>query len=756
MRKGRHRSPGGHRVRLLPAIFIALAFPTLTGWAQTRHELARPVLRGIVDAEAALEANEPQLAESRYRTALQEGWLLLGALDVADDDLEAAKLAYETALVSATESYRAKMSLATIAIKTGNPTEAITPLRLMVSMNTMDKQARQLLVQALAAVGQVAESIQEMKELLILFPDDLENHYQLGLALLTEKRIEEVESLFAELVARRPIPQTYVLIGRTYRDFSYYSQAREALNQALEIDPQVRRAHFYLATVEVFEDEQGGLAKAVDHLQEELELAPDEPMSQLYLGMALVEARRDEEAIPSLEAASRDPASEKDAVEYLGRAYLRAGRVEEAVTVLRRALELAESSPGGASEQLPMDPRLLQISRVHYQLGIALRRTGDAEAAASHFEAAEEYKALETEDSRERLQTFLHDEPGEQAQKSITSPLVLPELVSLSAQERHQLRQDLESRLAQVYLNLGVLQVQAQHFERAGDLFSGASKLSPDSQQIQYALGVARFNSGQFDLATEPLSRALELDPGNDQVKRMLALAWFNTDHYSEAVVLLKDDPQRKFDRSLQYAYGLALVRSKRSIEAQRIFSDLLTKYPDWAELSVFIGQALAQQDDYPAAIESLEKAIQLQPEVAEAHLTLGEIYLRKGELEAAERELRAELESYPNDLRAHHLLAMVLDLAGKTDEAIQILRVVLEETPHSAQARYLLGKILLSQGHAEQAQIQLESATQLAPEDPEAYYQLGVALQRQGRRDEARAAFETFQALKNVQRGRD
>jgi len=726
------------------------------GWAQKGQALARPVLQAIVDAEEALNSREPQLAESRYRTALQEGWLLLGALDVADDDLEAAKRSYETALVSAVESYRAKMSLATIAIKTGNPTEAITPLRLMVSMNTMDFQARQLLVQALAANGQVAESIQEMEELKVLFPDDLENYYQLGTAYLRQQNIEKVESLFAELVARKPIPQTYVLIGRTYRDFDYYSQAREALELALEMDPQVRRAHFYLATVAVFEDEQSGLAKAVDRLQAELKLTPEDPMSNLYLGMALVESRRDQEAIPSLEIARHNPATELDALEFLGRAYLRLGRAEEAVILLTRTLELAELEPGGTAEEMPMDPRLSQISRVHYQLGLAHRRTGDAEAAARHFEDAEKYKARQTEDSRERLETFMQAEPGEQSQMSLSSPLELPELAGLNGEERRRLREELEMRLAQVYLNLGVLQAQAQHLERAGDLFFEAAKLNPDAAQVQYSLGVARFNSEQYDLATEPLARALELDPGNDQLKRMLALAWFNTDHYSEAVTLFKDDPQRKFDRSLQYAYGLALVRSGRAVEAQRIFSDLLTKYPDWGALHVVLGQAMAQGDEYPKAIESLEKAIQLQPDVAEAHLTLGEIYMRQGELEAAEKELRAELESYPADLRAQHLLAMVLDLAGNPQEAIQILRLLLEETPHSANARYLLGKILLAQGHAEQAQIQLESATQLAPEDPEAHYQLGLALQRQGRREEASAAFETYQALKKVQRGRD
>ena len=60
------------------------------------------------------------------------------------------------------------------------------------------------------------------------------------------------------------------------------------------------------------------------------------------------------------------------------------------------------------------------------------------------------------------------------------------------------------------------------------------------------------------------------------------------------------------------------------------------------AELSVFLGQAHAQQGDFAAAIESLDRALKLKPDVAEASATLGVIYLRQGKLPEAETALRA------------------------------------------------------------------------------------------------------------------
>lgn len=723
------------------------------GLAQPGPDPATPVLRAIVEAEEAIRRNEPQIAESRFRTALLEGWLLLGALAVAENDLVAARSAYEAATTVAVETRRARLSLAAIHLGTGDPGEAIFLLRMVISEDLKDLQARRLLSQALAANGQLGESVQELEELRVLFPEDLEILYLLGAAYLRQQKLEAAEPLFDELADRNPTPQTQVLIGRTYRDFDHFGPARETLEAALEMDPKVRRAHYYLGTVEVFERGQGGLAAAMAHFAAELEVNPDDPMTNLYLGMALVEERREEEAIPKLEVASRHPATERDALQYLGTAYLRAGRATEAVGALERALELAALSPLEVADDSLLNVQLAQISKLHYQLGLALRRSGDETAATVHFKAAEESKARETEDSRERLRRFLEDEPRERPHEVFGSPLETARVAGLDARERTELRARVTRRLAQVCLNLGVLQAQAQHLSRAGDLFEQAAALDPEFPQVQYSLGVARFNSGQFEQATEPLSRALENDPANAQLRRMLALAWLNSERYDEAAELLGPDPDRADDRNLQYAYGLALVRSGRAAEAEASFTELLTRHQDWPELNVVLGHAFAQQDDYERAIESLKKAIELQPDVAEAHLTLGEIYMRQGRLEEAEAELRAELRHHPEDLRARYVLATVLDLARRSEEAMEVLQTLLEKSPRAANARYLLGKILLAEGKAEQAEIQLEAAVGLAPADAETHYQLGLALQRQGRPEEARREFEIYQSLKRSQR---
>ena len=132
MKCGGQNLPGGYPDRVLITAFLALTLAVSAGLAQTTDS-ASPVLHAVTEAENALRQNEPQLAESRYRAALLEGWLLLGAIASAENDMETAKRAYEMALTCAAETVRARLSLAAVHVRTGNPAEAIILLRMIIA-----------------------------------------------------------------------------------------------------------------------------------------------------------------------------------------------------------------------------------------------------------------------------------------------------------------------------------------------------------------------------------------------------------------------------------------------------------------------------------------------------------------------------------------------------------------------------------------------------------------------------------------------
>jgi len=383
-------------------------------------------------------------------------------------------------------------------------------------------------------------------------------------------------------------------------------------------------------------------------------------------------------------------------------------------------------------------------------------REGRLQDAEKHYRAAltEGWLLLGIiERSEERLpearEAFRRASVSTASENRRALQLLAPAVEKLARAERADLRQRVREALARSYLNLGVMQTRGERFGEAAELFEQAAAIDPDFPQLRRSLGVARFNAKQFDKATEPLSRALAADPTDAGLRRMLAMASLETEAYERAAELLEEDTGRASDPSLQFAYGVSLVRSGRAREAETVFRGLLSQHGDWPELNVVLGQAHAQEGDFESAIRSLQRSLELKPDVAEANGTLGVIYLKQGRLAEAESALRAELKTQPQDLKSQQNLAVVLDLQQRGAEALPFLRRIVESKPDVADSRYLLGKILLSQGEVAEAVEQLEAAARLAPQDANVRYQLGKAYQGQGRTELAQQEFETFRQLK-------
>jgi tetratricopeptide (TPR) repeat protein len=722
---------------------LSIAAPSLAASAGEGASPVEPVERLIGAAEASLAAGESQIAESRYREAVSQGLLLLGSLEAAEGRVDLARDAFRSATLATADTRQATQQLAMALLQLGEAKEAVTLMTHLATRHTKDMRIRLLLAQALMFSGRPGEAVQELEDGRTQAPEEAEVIYALAAGYLRLGKVAEAESLFAELRRLRPLAATHVLIGRTYRDYGQFDRARAALRRALEVDPRVRRAHYYLGMVAAIED-LNALDAAIDEFRLELRVAPDDPATHLSLGLALVMARRYEEALPVLRKAAQWRPPQASAFHFLGRCLVALEQHAEAKAALERALELAERPPQDET----------QLRNVHYQLALAQRALGETDEAASHFAEAERYSSRLTEGARETLSEYLGGGGRDEAGLAAMAVLDTSFLGALDAEALRSTRQRARTAIARAAFNLGVMQAQAGRFAQAAAEFEKAAAVEPGFPQLSYSLGVSWFNAQQPRKAAAPLARALEATPEDQNLRRMLALASLEADEPSRAAELLAGDPGRESDPSLQYAYALALVRAGRVAEAEPVFRRLIEKHGDTAELHVLVGQAHAQQGDYPGAIQSFERALALKADVPEANGALGLIYLQKGKLPEAERALRQELRVRQGDLKAQHTLAAVLELQGQPEEALALLRLVLRATPDHGQARYLFGKILLAQGQAAAAAEQLEAAMRIAPGDANIHYQLGRAYQTLGRAEAAQQQFEAFQKLKDERRG--
>ncbi len=727
-------------VPLLAALAAAAAAAPPAKPGQAAADPLAPMLSSMAAAERELKQGEEESAESHYRDVLMAGWLVLGTAAAVDGRTREAHEAFLTASSSAVENRLALQALVLTEMQLGQAAQAVERLVHLIARNPGDRGLRMLLAQADVANGQPQQAVLELEEAFAGAPQDLELAFALAGGYLRLGRTEPAETLFARIAAAHPGAATHVLIGRTYRDFGQYDRARAELGKALALDPRARRAHYYLGMIHVTEGGVTRLDDAIAEFRKELALAPGDPLSSLQLGMAYVEGRRYEEALPHLELAAASPPPQGRAFYYLGRCQLGLGRAEPAVASLRRALELATQQGAGA----------LQMGGIHNQLGQALRAAGAAEEAATHFAEASRIAGERAEASREQLARYLASAPDPETGPAAVSLLFQdPPLAAMAADDRQAIVRRARTELTRAYLNLGVMQARAQRFERAAEHLERAAAADPAFPQVQRSLAVAEFSAQRFDKAIAPLGLALAQTPDDLELRRMLATALIQTEAYGRAAELLAADPGRADDPQLEFAYGLALVRSGRPAEGERVFSRMLAVHGESPEIGVMLGQARAQEGDYPAAVESLTRALQQKPDVAEANATLGVIYLRQGKLEEAERALRTELKARPDDVKSANALATVLDLTGRPDEAIPLLRTALKAKPDYADARYLLGRLLLAKGSAAEAVEHLEAAVHVAPEDANIHYQLGRAYQALGRAQDSEREFELFRQVK-------
>ena len=317
-------------------------------------------------------------------------------------------------------------------------------------------------------------------------PDDIETTFALATGYLRLKKVDQADALFKQLTLARPIPQTYVLIGRAYRDAAQYQRARVVLGQALAMDPHVRHAHFYLGTIPVMEEGVVRVEDAIVEFRRELELSPTDPLVNLRLGMALVEAHREKEALGPLEIAAKAP----DA----GMAGLSVSRAVSACA--RQASRCRRvASQGARSVREPAGSA--QIGNLHYQLAMALRQTGNTAGADAEFPPRPRTPNTGPRADVMRSIASCRTWPMRPAPKRRRCCRWIREGRHAAGEREGRVGRRVASMLAGVYPNMGIMQAQADRFARAAELFEDAAAIDPAFPQVQYPLGVAYFNAQQ-------------------------------------------------------------------------------------------------------------------------------------------------------------------------------------------------------------------------------------------------------------------
>jgi tetratricopeptide (TPR) repeat protein len=625
--------------RLLTALAACCG---LSSAAAAQPQPATPALEELaLRAEESLQKQQYAEAERLYRDVLFEGWSILGSLDRMEGRAAESREALGRAARAGIVDPDRLQALAVSLLQSKDPDRALAILLPLAQAAPRHAERQRLLAKALAAAGRGDEAARQLDLAAQVAQGDAEATFLVASDFVWMKQPEKAAALFAEVVAARPLPQTHILIGRAYRDAGEYARATAALQAALKLDPSVPRAHYYLGMVRLADamSGEGRLEAAMAEFRAELRVSPADPAANDQLGLALLDADRPQEALGPLEAAVRALPRPQHLL-HLGRCLFQLGRVEESVMLLERALQESR------------DPA--EQGRLQFQLGLALRKLGQAERAAR---ALAESRRLEAA-----------------AQPAASGPDALPmapetsPLAELPLPARAALRASTRRVLTRASLNAGILRAQREAFDEAAVLIADAASLEPAFPRVQASLGIAYFNARRFDAAVPALERALASDAADLNARRLLALACIETRAWARAIELLGADEAREGDPALQFAYATALVRSGRAAEGLPLLRGLQRR-GESPELALVTGEAQAQLGDFDAARAALYRALRARPDLAPAQAALGEVYLKEGRPGEAVAPLEEAARLLPKDASVHARLA---EAYRQTGDAVQ------------------------------------------------------------------------------------
>lgn len=357
--------------------------------------------------------------------------------------------------------------------------------------------------------------------------------------------------------------------------------------------------------------------------------------------------------------------------------------------------------------------------------------------------------------------------------------------------------------LGQSHHRLAVRLFDQRRFREAADHFRKAARVNPSGG------GVARFLaeccSGNKGLAESACRFAEQVrrHPEDGAARVRLALAQWKLGQPGEALATLQDGLQAcPNDAELHYQLGVMTAAEERFEEARSLFEQTLAINPSHSAACERLAQCHGVAGRLQAAVEQLEKALQLdpgnarvamqlsmlagaitepglrpriapqsggsalrydradierlgeaivaEPDFVEAFLLLPETEVDQEVFTVLRATLEKALEKHPEFADLHYHCGQVYHRLGKQRSAIDHIERAVELNPRYIDALILLARLYGQTDRWANGVQRLDQAIEAGGEYPDVYYLVGQLYQKGNQPEQARRAYLRALNLKN------
>jgi len=183
--------------------------------------------------------------------------------------------------------------------------------------------------------------------------------------------------------------------------------------------------------------------------------------------------------------------------------------------------------------------------------------------------------------------------------------------------------------------------------------------------------------------------------------------------------------------------------RELRSAEAVRLYREYLAHYPDRADVRTYLGAALLNMDQLPAALEEAKRAIALDARYAKAYTLAGRIYAAQEQWELSKESFEQAVRLDPNDRESWYFFGRSSYEANRFEQAIEAFGRALKLGAEQSRVYENLGLAYEALNQLDSAEKAYRRAIELAGNAYSAYVSYGMFLFKQARVTESLRVLE-------------
>ena len=658
----------------LPGAFLICSqMPAAELWAQTDSGQASGVIlqQHYNQAQRLQQQGHLNEAAGEYRAFLGD---ILGELGMgyglAKDYADAAP-AFDEALVFEPDSPSLLLNYARTALLLGDPDHASTLAARFIhdfpADHVMLAQAHQVLGRALLKLNRDREARTEFEAAVALDPT-FPNGYDLAVACLDLDDEKCAVQVFGELEKSfGDTPELHMAFGQAYGDSDSQPLAITEFRRAIQENPSLPGAHYWLAVVLMATGaDESHVAAAEAELRKELVVSPHDARTYTALGK-IEESRNNYTAAEAWlkKAAQFDPQN-PDTYLYLGQMYFDTHRYVEAEKALRECIRLTTD----------VSRNRYQVQKAHFLLGRILMQKGQTDAAHEEMQIARTLANQTLSMDRDKLAALMdtadvHGAPGAAADSAGSAGEKVNTTDQIALRRVKTLRDQVKLDIADSYNNLGAITATNDDYASAVSLFDRAAEWDPSLPGLDYNWGRAAFAASRFADAVGPLARYVKAHPDDSGARSVLALSQFMTGSYQDCLATLEPVTGKvSLAPQVEYAYAESMVMTGQVGPGAERLAALEKAHPEIPDVHRALGEALDRQGQRHRAMDELRTAVQLNPRDPQAHYDLGKLDLENGETAAAVSELEAAVKLQPDSEKFHEELAAAYQAARRPEDA--------------------------------------------------------------------------------------